>query len=127
MLKSCKYCGRIHDSKIICEKKPRRYKKKTDVEKFRWTSAWKNKRDEIKRRDNSLCQICIRNIYNPIRELEYDNLSVHHAIPIEADFSKRLDNDNLLTLCARHHEMAECGSIPYEIIKKIIDEQERKD
>ncbi|WP_320920505.1 hypothetical protein [Eisenbergiella porci] len=49
---------------------------------------------------------------------------MHHAIPIETDYDRRLDDDNLLTVCAMHHEMAENGAIPYEEIKRIIDEQE---
>jgi hypothetical protein len=29
-----------------------------------------------------------------------------------ADFDKRLDNDNLITLCASHHRQADAGRIP---------------
>ena len=129
MLKSCSYCGRIHDSKLICPQKEKAFskrKKVTDKDKFRGTAAWKNKREEIKERDDFVCQICIRNLYNPIRKYETDNLQVHHAEPLEEDYNKRLDNDNLITLCGRHHEMAEDGTIPFEVIKEIICEQENK-
>lgn len=127
MLKSCQYCGRIHDSKYDCGKKPKRIiKKNTEAYRFRSTTAWQLKRKEIKERDSFVCQICLRNLYEPERRFETDNLSVHHAIPIEVGWDKRLDNDNLLTCCDKHHEMMEDGRIPYEVAKKIIDEQEEK-
>ena len=125
MLKSCHYCGRIHDSKYDCGMKPKKiHKKNTEVDRFRYTSAWQQKREEIKERDNYLCQICLRGMYDRgSRRLHYDNLSVHHAIKLESDYEKRLDNDNLITLCELHHKMADRNEIPYEAIKKIIDEQ----
>lgn len=125
MLKSCAYCGRIHDSKIECGKKPTKNRKNTIVDKFRGTKAWKNKREEIKQRDKYVCQICIRGLHNPIRQYETEYLSVHHAIPIETNFDKRLDNSNLITLCSKHHEEAEKGLIKYNEVKMIIDEQEQ--
>lgn len=129
MLKSCPYCGRIHDSKFIClqkEKAISKKKKMTDKDKFRGKSAWKRKREEIKERDNFVCQVCVRNLYNPLRIYETDNLQVHHVIPLEKDYNKRLDNDNLITLCERHHEMAEAEEIPIEVIKGIVLEQENE-
>ena len=126
MLKACKYCGRIHDSKFDCGKKPVPRKKITHIDQFRGSKPWKDKREQIRERDKNLCQICIRNIYGTVRRYNYENLSVHHAISIEADYDKRLDDDNLLTVCGMHHEMAEDGQIPFEVIKKIIEEQEAR-
>jgi 5-methylcytosine-specific restriction endonuclease McrA len=123
MLKSCKYCGRIHDSKYDCGKKPKRIKGNTQADKFRWTKEWQDKRTEIKERDNYLCQVCIRKLYNTTNQYTYDNISVHHAIPLSVNYDKRLDNDNLITVCDYHHEMAEKGIIDYKTIKNIIDEQ----
>lgn len=40
------------------------------------------------------------------------DLGVHHIVPLMADFDKRLDNDNLITLCASHHSQADAGRIP---------------
>lgn len=40
------------------------------------------------------------------------DLGVHHIVPLMADFDKRLDNDNLITLCASHHRQADAGRIP---------------
>ena len=126
MLKSCQYCGKIHDEKIDCGKKPQKQKKITYIDRFRSSRKWREKREQIRRRDLGLCQVCIRNLYGTDRQYNYDGLSCHHAISLETDFSKRLDDDNLLTVCARHHELAESGKIPYAEIKKIIDEQEGK-
>lgn len=126
MLKSCKYCMRIHDSKYDCGKKPKKLKKTSKKDRFRWTVAWQKKREEIKERDNYLCQVCIRNRYNTSEQFNYNDLEVHHAISLENDFEKRLDNDNLITLCERHHEMAEKGEIPLKEIQEIIVEQESK-
>lgn len=123
MLKSCKYCGRIHDSKYDCGRRPVRQKSVTDKDKFRWTKAWQDKRDKIKERDKYLCQVCIRKM-PPVLRHEY--LQVHHAIPLEVDFDRRLDDDNLITLCDQCHELAEGGRIPYAEIKSIIDEQEER-
>ena len=86
---------KIHDSKFDCGKKPLRIKQGTDKDKFRWTKAWQKKRQEIRERDLQLCQICIRKLYNTDKQYNYDNLEVHHAISLEADFNKRLDNDKL--------------------------------
>ena len=46
MLKSCQYCGKIHDSKYICKEKPNRKKEVTEADKFRWTRLWQKKREE---------------------------------------------------------------------------------
>lgn len=42
-----------------------------------------------------------------IAQLTYDGLSVHHAVSLEEDYDRCLDDDNLLTVCGLHHEMAE--------------------
>lgn len=126
MLKSCQYCGKIHDSKYICDKKPKRKKQITEADKFRWTRKWQKKREEIKQRDLYLCQICIRELYDTRNKYNMNNLGVHHNIPLNEDFNKRLDNDNLLTVCDFHHEMCEKQQIPRNEVQKIIDEQEKK-
>lgn len=125
MLRSCQYCGKIHDSKFICSQKPQRKKYNTEANKFRNTNKWHIKREEIKKRDLYLCQICIRELYNTINKYNTEDLQVHHNIPLKEDYNKRLDNNNLITLCKYHHEMCECGKIPREEIQGIINEQER--
>lgn len=119
MLKSCKYCMRIHDSKHDCGKKPKRQKPINDINKFRWSRQWREKRNQIVERDNYLCQLSLRE--NPPRYV-YTNLEVHHIIPIEEDWDKRLDDDNLITLSEEYHEKAERGEISREILIEIARE-----
>lgn len=123
MKKSCQYCGRIHDVKYDCGFKPVKIQSRTEYDKFRNTSAWRKKREEIKERDNYLCQICFRNLYDTINKLNHANIEVHHAEKLNENYSKRLDDDNLLSVCERHHKMCDAGIIPYVEVKRIICEQ----
>ena len=61
MYKTCSICNKIHDMNIIC-KRPYKYKKRRKSDKFRSTYEWKQKREEIKRRDRYLCLACLNNI-----------------------------------------------------------------
>lgn len=132
MLKSCHYCGRIHDSKHICLQKKeaqklRQKKKDTPETKFRYTKQWKDKRESIRVRDRQVCQLCVRGLHNPERIFETEDLSVHHIVPVAEDWDRRLDDYNLITLCPRHHEMAEKGEVKREELSRIAEEQEERD
>jgi len=119
MLRSCKYCLRIHDSKYDCGKKPKRKKPTNEINKFRWSRQWREKRNQIIERDKYLCQMSLRE--DPPRYV-YTNLEVHHIMPIEEDWDKRLDDDNLITLSEEYHEKAERGEISREILIEIARE-----
>lgn len=121
---SCAYCGRIHDRSYDCGRRPKQIKRKYEKDAFRSTYAWQRKAEEIKERDHYLCQICIGNLYDTTNRINSTDLSVHHAIPLKESYAKRLDNDNLITVCGKHHEMAEKGIIPRSEILKIIARQE---
>ena len=83
MLRTCSVCGGIHHEDNMCK---RTYKKNSYASKFRNSNAWITKREQIKKRDKYLCQLCLKyNIYT------YNNLQVHHIIPIEKDNDRRLD------------------------------------
>lgn len=116
MLKSCKYCGKIHDSKFDCGKKLVRKKQTTDVNKFRWSRRWREKRNQIVERDKCLCKVCKAN-----GVFVYDDLEVHHIVPIEENYDLRMDEDNLITLCGHHHEEAERGDISKEYLYKLLN------
>lgn len=116
MLKSCKYCGRIHDSKYDCGKKPKRFKEPNEKNRFRWSRQWRDKAQHIKERDKYLCQLGL--IENPPRYI-YTDLEVHHIEPIEENWDRRLDNDNLITLSKEYHEKAERGEIKRELLHEI--------
>lgn len=119
--KTCSVCHKIHDINIIC-KRPYKYKKRSKADRFRSTYEWKQKRDEIRKRDRYLCLACLNNITNTSYMYNYKDLQVHHIIPIEEDYSKRLDSANLITLCSFHHKMAEQKTISKEILLKFISD-----
>lgn len=117
MLRSCKYCGRIHDTKDVCSQKKRAQelrwanRKQTDALKFRRSNAWTNKSIEIRRRDQYMCVCCKAMLLGTVKRINTSNLSVHHITPIEEDYSLRLSDDNLITVCDIHHELCEGGEI----------------
>ena len=127
MLKACKYCGRIHDSHYDCGQKPKRIiKKSTEATHLRSSGPWQKLREDIRRRDNNLCQLCLRNYSGTTRRYEYEDLSVHHIIPIEEDSSKAFDDDNLITVCGVHHEACESGLIDRNELKMIAIENRKQ-
>lgn len=69
-----------------------------------------------------ICQICLRNKYDTDFVYNFEDLEVHHIVPLEEDYSKRLDSVNLITLCNMHHRMAEEGIIEREYLQKIVQE-----
>ena len=93
--------------------------------KFRSSIVWQQKREEVKKRDKYLCQVCIRGLYNPQYQYQYEGLHVHHAVPVMESESGHLDNGNLITLCSEHHVMADKGKISLKEIQKLINEQEK--
>ena len=118
MLKSCKYCGRLHEAGYVCSKKPkkRRYDySDREVWKFRHGEDWKQKAIEIKERDHWMCRCCLdKNIIN------YTKLEVHHIVPLEEDLDQRLNADNLITLCRSCHEEAEKNNIAREELRELV-------
>ena len=123
MKKSCKYCGRTHKTTEICTQRPARRYSASDISKarkFRNTSAWQKKREEIRERDHYLCRYCA-----DIGRIVYTGVEVHHIEPIESYYDLRLEDDNLICLCERYqcHKKAERG----EIEKKILRELAKKE
>ena len=105
VLRACKYCGKIHDSKYDCGKKPKKKKRRSIQNDFRNTKDWRRKAKEIKQRDVYLCALCAaKGRITPGEE-------VHHIEPLEECYDRRLDNTNLITLCRKCHEECEAGEI----------------
>ena len=119
MLKACGKCGRIHDRKFKCTAS-QKYKSDKRIEQFRNSQAWKNKTKEIKERDRYMCVACLNGLEGTIIKYNSINLSVHHIVPINSDFDKRFNNDNLITLCRYHHEQAEKGLIKPDRLHNLI-------
>lgn len=121
MNKSCRYCGIVPEDHV-CPYRKRKYKYEKDSLKdaFRSSAAWQKMRAYIKRRDRYLCRVCITGDYDTLNELTIDHLEVHHIVPLHEDFDRRLDSDNLITLCDYHHGMADRGIISREYLKSRI-------
>jgi 5-methylcytosine-specific restriction protein A len=107
MLVSCRYCNAIHERSYKCDSRPKAPTKElNNIVRFRNSSAWKRKRADIKARDNHLCQLCkLENKYT------YESLDVHHITAISIDWTLRLEDYNLITLCKYHHFLADNGNI----------------
>lgn len=120
MLKSCKYCGRIHEEKDVCDPKKKAQEKRwqnrkvTNALMFRRSQAWTQKSIHIRERDKYMCVCCKAQLVGTIVQYNTRDLSVHHIVPIEEDYHKRLDDSNLITVCGVHHEMCEAGEITRE-------------
>ena len=119
-LVTCKYCG-VVERGHRCEHRPKRKNiKNRESDRFRSSAVWKKKAEECKQRDRYLCRVCVAGLYNTLNQINYKNLEAHHIIPIAEDYNKRLDNDNIITLCQMHHKMAERGEIPREVLFEIL-------
>ena len=118
IMKACSRCGGIHPLGQRCFKNIRNYyQNDPGIRKFRNSTAWRKKAEEIKARDKGLCQICLKN-----NAFVYKDLEVHHIQPIAEQPSLRLENSNLITVCSTHHKECECGKIPRAKQQEIVDE-----
>ena len=132
MRRSCPYCGRIHQESFVCPMKIKRQALKKQREddgqdKIRRSSRWTRKSIEIRERDMYMCQLCLRGIETVgLKEVNFDSCQVHHIVPLAEDQERAFDNDNLITLCTYHHEMAERGEIGRALLLDIAREQEEK-
>lgn len=113
----CTVCGRIHEGHC---KRIYNDERNSEADKFRNTQIWKRTAKAILERDFHCCRVCLQSGI-----LMNRGLSVHHIIPLSEDFDRRLDPDNLITLCRHHHEQAEHGIIPrkklLELAEKPVD------
>ena len=115
MLRSCVYCGRMHPVGMTCPKKPvRKFDKSSRAAKFRSSSAWKKKSQEIRRRDMGLCRVCLSE-----GVIETHGIEVHHIVPLEENFHMRLEDSELISLCTAHHKDAEAGRISRERLREL--------
>ena len=121
---NCK-CGKQHPIGTEC---PNKYKYKKDhasennkkVNKFYSSKAWKDKREEIKALDRGLCQRCL----NKFGIITTEHLEIHHIEPLILYWEKRLQNDNLITLCTQCHRWIDIknnGRLDFEF-KRVEEE-----
>ena len=119
-LVTCKYCGVVPRGHQCKHKKSRQKSGDRKSDRFRNTKVWQLKRAEIKQRDRHLCAVCLANLYNTINWLNYKGVEVHHITPMQEDYNRRLDNDNLISLCSYHHHMADKGEIPRDVLYDLV-------
>jgi len=126
MLKSCSNCGRIHNRGERCPNKKERVRLKnpTEMSKFRGSVAWRKTSLEVRARDKFICQVCMTKKYNTTLQYNFNNLEVHHIVPIHENWSMRLDMSNCITLCRYHHELAEDGTIPRKELMELVKKGE---
>lgn len=123
MLVACSRCGGIHERgacKIQEGYTGRVVKKRGEVERFRSSAVWQRKRNKILDRDKHLCRVCLDGKYVP-KAITNHRLEVHHVIPIVENEKLKLADDNLISVCAFCHALAEKNTIPrgylFELIK----------
>lgn len=132
LLKACSTCGRIHKWGDVCPvrtEKEKQYqsaygRRRSDqgssrADKFRNTKNWQRKSQEIRDRDMNMCRYCFLRLHR----LSVKDLSVHHITPLEKNYSLRLSDNNLISLCRDCHEKAEAGIIPADVLRKLISER----
>lgn len=120
MRKSCRYCGGTHAIGEECALAPPKWQRpprSTAAAAFRRTHAWTRKALQIKQRDMFLCKCCMMDGI-----VTTDELEAHHIVPIEENYDLRLDDDNIITLCSRHHRLADSGRISREQLRDLISD-----
>ena len=73
-----------------------KYHEKFDT--FYNSPEWKILRNQKFYDADGLCEMCFKN--KVIREAR----EIHHIVPINENWNKRLDYDNLIALCPSHHQ-----------------------
>ena len=121
---TCKYCGVVPRGHSCPHKKSRVKSLDSESVRFRNTKAWARKSVEIKQKSKYLCAVCLEGTHHTMDWLNYKSLEVHHIVPIAEDYSKRLDNDNLICLCQFHHKMAEIGEITRDELIELAKRRE---
>ena len=114
MLKSCKYCGRVHDSKYDCGRKPKKINRRQSGEMFRYTSTMKKKSEDVKKAASYLCE---HHLY--CGEIVYKELETHHIIKLQERPDLATEDSNLICLCRNCHEKAEKGEISPQLLREI--------
>ncbi|MBO7275259.1 MAG: HNH endonuclease, partial [Clostridia bacterium] len=120
MLRSCHWCGKIHDSKLNCGKRPQRQYRRSQEESGRYTAAWNRKSDEIKERSHYLCSVCLAD-----GVLTYDELETHHIVKLRDRPDLLLEDSNLICLCVKHHKMAERGKISADRLRGLAAKRDQ--
>lgn len=120
MLRSCAYCGRIHDSKHDCGKRPVKHSKRTSAELGRYSYAFEVKSKQIKERSHYLCAYCLLK-----GKFNSECLETHHIVKLRERPDLLLEDSNLICLCYEHHKQADQGRIDSNLLQKLACEREK--
>lgn len=117
-LRSCTICGKIHSVDIKCQRKIER----TDALAFslRQKNKWHKKSYEIRERSSWLCAVC-----KDQGLITHEKLSVHHITKLNENPDGLLDDENLICLCAQHHQMADDGLIEPDYLRRLAIQRDR--
>lgn len=138
MLRSCKYCGRVHEDTRPCEQKKaaqekrvrlisaREYRRDKASYRFRSSPDWTKRSVQIRERDHYLCLCCAAGLKGTIKRYNQEDLEVHHIIPIKEDETLRLEETNLITVCKYHHYLCEIGTISRQQQMQLVEESIKK-
>ena len=83
---------------------------------FYQSAEWRRLRTLKFSEKNGLCERCLK------RGIISKGEEVHHIIPIDEDWDKRLDADNLILLCHRCHNEEHERISPLQKFNKIWEE-----
>ena len=72
----------------------------TEEQKFYWSKEWKRVKATVKARDLGVCCLC------RAKENRFVNANVvHHITELKEDWNLRLNPNNLICLCNKHHNL----------------------
>ena len=67
-----------------------------------------------------MCVYCMQHD----NHINTEEIEVHHIVSLKQDYNRRLDDDNLISLCREHHEAAEVGVIKQHTLLSMAAKQE---
>lgn len=85
-------------------RKYNQYGRNPEINSFYQSSAWKQLRSLAYNRDNGLCQRCLKQ--GVIQQAHI----VHHIVEVKDDWNRRLDIDNLESVCHVCHNREHKGT-----------------
>lgn len=101
-LPGCHELTREKNGYCVEHQKEMRSYKADKYDRFYRTKEWLNKRGYIVDRDMHLCIDCLINKEDPV-----EAKIVHHIEPVKDNWSRRLDNNNLISVCDSCHKKIE--------------------
>lgn len=83
---------------------------------FYQQKKWRDLREQVFLEANGLCEECLK------KGIITEGREIHHIVPIEKDWSKRFDRNNLICLCPSCHNFAHERISPLQEFKKMWEQ-----